>query len=181
MALLKCIECNHDVSEYADKCTNCGCPIDIIKKHINDSKQSEDGKLYTIINGEKKDVTYFVKTILETENFFADPNIDTLAFNLKLMDELDVVTIDFFNAVMECQGAPKEFNGESVKAIRAKRDAKEAKQAALNATKPKCPHCQSTNISKISGTERAVSVIGLGILSNKINKSFKCKSCGYTW
>lgn len=46
---------------------------------------------------------------------------------------------------------------------------------------PKCPHCKSTNIAKISGTERAASIIGLGIFSKKINKSFKCKDCGYTW
>ena len=46
---------------------------------------------------------------------------------------------------------------------------------------PTCPHCQSTNIAKISGTERAASIIGLGIFSKKINKSFKCKDCGYTW
>ena len=46
---------------------------------------------------------------------------------------------------------------------------------------PKCPHCQSTNIAKISGTERAASIIGLGVFSKKINKSFKCNNCGYTW
>ena len=46
---------------------------------------------------------------------------------------------------------------------------------------PKCPHCKSTNIAKISGTERAASIIGLGIFSKKINKSFKCEDCGYTW
>ena len=47
--------------------------------------------------------------------------------------------------------------------------------------KPKCPHCHSTNIKPISGTERAVSIIGLGIFSKKINKSFKCLDCKYTW
>lgn len=46
---------------------------------------------------------------------------------------------------------------------------------------PKCPICGSTNINKITGTERAVSVIGFGIFSKKINKSYKCKHCGYTW
>ena len=56
-----------------------------------------------------------------------------------------------------------------------------AKQRSIQSSKPKCPHCQSTNIAKISGTERSMSVIGLGILSKKINKSFKCKNCGYTW
>ena len=47
--------------------------------------------------------------------------------------------------------------------------------------KPKCPTCSSTNIKKIGTGERAVSVAVLGIFSKKINKSFKCKNCGYTW
>lgn len=46
---------------------------------------------------------------------------------------------------------------------------------------PKCPHCHSTKIKPISGTERAASVLGLGILSKKLNKSFKCLDCKYTW
>ena len=37
MSLLTCIECNHEVSEYADKCPNCGCPIDVIKNNKNKS------------------------------------------------------------------------------------------------------------------------------------------------
>lgn len=47
--------------------------------------------------------------------------------------------------------------------------------------KPKCPTCGSINIEPISGTERMISVIGLGILSKKIGKSFKCLDCKYTW
>lgn len=45
----------------------------------------------------------------------------------------------------------------------------------------KCSYCNSTNVHKISGTERAVSIVGLGIFSKKINKSFKCKNCGGTF
>ena len=47
--------------------------------------------------------------------------------------------------------------------------------------KPKCPTCSSTNVQKIGTGERVVSVAMLGIFSKKINKSFKCKNCGYTW
>lgn len=54
---------------------------------------------------------------------------------------------------------------------------KQAKQD----TKPHCPHCNSTNISKIGAGERAASIAVLGVFSKKINKSFKCKDCGYTW
>lgn len=46
---------------------------------------------------------------------------------------------------------------------------------------PKCPTCSSTNIEKIGGIERGASIAVWGIFSKKINKSFKCKSCGYTW
>ena len=47
--------------------------------------------------------------------------------------------------------------------------------------KQKCPNCHSTNIKAITGTERVMSIIGLGIFSKKINKSFKCLNCKYTW
>lgn len=50
-----------------------------------------------------------------------------------------------------------------------------------NQNKPKCPTCSSNNVQKIGTGERAVSVAMLGIFSKKINKSFKCKNCGYTW
>ena len=46
---------------------------------------------------------------------------------------------------------------------------------------PKCPTCQSTNIRKMSGVERGVSIYTFGIFSKKINKTFKCQNCGYTW
>lgn len=46
---------------------------------------------------------------------------------------------------------------------------------------PKCPTCGSTNIRKMSGVERGASIATLGIFSKKINKTFKCGNCGYTW
>ncbi len=46
---------------------------------------------------------------------------------------------------------------------------------------PECPTCHSKNIQRISGVERGASVVMLGLFSKKINKSFKCKNCGYTW
>ncbi len=46
---------------------------------------------------------------------------------------------------------------------------------------PKCPTCGSTNIRKIGTGERAASVIGFGILSRKINKTWKCNNCSHTW
>lgn len=56
-----------------------------------------------------------------------------------------------------------------------------AQQAAAEAAKPKCPTCGSTNVKLISGGERAASIIGFGIFSKKIGKSYKCLNCKYTW
>lgn len=46
---------------------------------------------------------------------------------------------------------------------------------------PKCPTCGSLNVRHISGGERVASVGFFGILSKKINKTFKCCNCGCTW
>lgn len=48
-------------------------------------------------------------------------------------------------------------------------------------SKPHCPHCHSTNIKSISGLSRGTSIAIWGIISKKINKSFECNNCGYTW
>ena len=45
----------------------------------------------------------------------------------------------------------------------------------------KCPSCSSVNVRKIDFVERAGSVAVFGLLSKKIGKSFKCRTCGYTW
>lgn len=50
-----------------------------------------------------------------------------------------------------------------------------------NDNTPRCPHCKSTNIKSISGLNRGASIAMWGIFSKKINKSFECKQCGYTW
>nr|DAT08931.1 MAG TPA: Transcription factor S-II (TFIIS) [Bacteriophage sp.] len=52
-------------------------------------------------------------------------------------------------------------------------------QELLN--KPKCPTCGSTNIKKMGGIERGASIAAFGLFSKKINKTFKCCNCGYTW
>lgn len=52
-------------------------------------------------------------------------------------------------------------------------------QELLN--KPKCPTCGSTNIKKIGSIERGASIWAFGIFIKKINKTFKCGNCGYTW
>lgn len=46
---------------------------------------------------------------------------------------------------------------------------------------PKCPTCGSTLVKRLSVVNRGASVAVWGVYSNKFNKSFECKNCGYTW
>lgn len=46
---------------------------------------------------------------------------------------------------------------------------------------PKCPTCGSVNIKPITASERVTSIVGLGIFSKKINKTYKCLNCKCTW
>ena len=46
---------------------------------------------------------------------------------------------------------------------------------------PRCPTRHSTKIKKIGAFERMASVGFWGPFSKKINKTFKCENCGYTW
>lgn len=156
-----CSECKNKISDKAGICPHCGCPV-----IINPEKPRE----YSTVNGVEYDVTDIVELVLNEKTY--NDSLYTIQLIRKLMD---ISLAANYSLLIEKTGhAPKVFDCE--------------KQSDFNnrfrqqqASAPKCPHCQSINISKISGTERAVSVIGLGLLSKKINKSFKCKSCGYTW
>lgn len=50
-----------------------------------------------------------------------------------------------------------------------------------NDNTPRCPHCKSTNIKSISALNRGASIAMWGVFSKKINKSFECLNCKYTW
>lgn len=172
MSLIVCSECGNNVSEFADKCPNCGCPIEIIKRNLK-TEDEIDGHLYTIINGEKKDVTYFVNAILSGD--YRKDTDSLITFYKKVRDDLNISRNDLFiELVEECNGVPKEFNCESMTDFH-------NRQQSIQSSKPKCPTCGSTNIQKISATSKALGAIGFGLLSKTARSQFKCNKCGYKW
>ena len=76
--LLKCTECGHDVSDKAEKCPNCGCPVSEIVKCLQNSEEdngddisdihseSEDSEnsIFCNINGKRTNITW-IKDIIE--------------------------------------------------------------------------------------------------------------------
>lgn len=94
----------------------------------------------------------------------------------------------FYNKLdneIDCSAVKKRKYWESPEGVEEQNKRQDRWYAERNsqkfATEPKCPTCRSANIHKISTGERMVSVGVLGLFSKKINKSFKCNVCGYTW
>lgn len=53
MALIKCPECNHDISDQALFCPHCGLPFNKEKKSIEETPADKDGALLCTFNGRK--------------------------------------------------------------------------------------------------------------------------------
>lgn len=49
MALIKCSECGCDVSEKASVCTKCGCPIEVTKQVIENTKKKKKKRTIIIV------------------------------------------------------------------------------------------------------------------------------------
>ena len=69
--LIECTECGHKVSDKADKCPECGCPMEDILKclrekeiYITDDKEMNDSMLICNINGKRADVAW-IKDIID--------------------------------------------------------------------------------------------------------------------
>lgn len=66
MALIKCPECGREISEYADKCISCGCPMDKIKEllgkriaipiNANSNDDFSHSELYKTLNYKEKPI-----------------------------------------------------------------------------------------------------------------------------
>lgn len=100
-------------------------------------------------------------------------------------DELSIIEDissddDFLNAMIDLKEKdPIEFQ---LKMSQFKTQVQQQESVKTqNDNTPRCPHCKSTNIKSISGLNRGASIAMWGIFSKKINKSFECKQCGYTW
>lgn len=160
MSLLKCPECGKEISEYADKCSNCGCPVEISK---------HDRYTVTLTNGGKSKIKVISKLreLLKLDLAQAKDIVD----NCKIIkSNISLQEAEYIKKEVEVLGGQVEITPYT-----------KVQDTQINMSLPKCPTCHSTNIKKIGTGERVASVVGLGILSKKINKTWKCCNCGYTW
>ena len=178
MSLIKCIECGNEVSEFADTCPKCGCPVIISKNNnkINTHKIFISG-LKDVSEDREYDLTDFDKMVDEKtlQNGSEISRILIQKYGVKWTDAFLISDIIAFNN----NQIPTDYN-EALEKMRASNRARIERAEASN---PKCPMCGSTNISKISTLSRASSIVGFGILSKKIGKQWQCNNpkCKHMW
>lgn len=153
--LIECPECKKEISDKSSVCIHCGYPIQNVESNI------------CLINSVSYDLSNELKMVLENE---PKTKIIVNLRNKYGMSLQDAVTM--YDILNNTKKIPNEFSCETVQ--------QQLEKVKLSNI-PHCPTCNSTNIEKIGGIERGASVAMWGIFSKKINKSFKCKSCGYTW
>lgn len=162
MSLLKCPECNNGVSEYAEKCPVCGCPINIIKKNydINSIKYSVKIKAYP--NNNKIEI---VSKVMKITSF-------KIAQAKDIVDNYKIIKYNItFQEAEHIKQEIEVFGGE-VDIIPYTKE-----QASL----PKCPTCHSTNIEKISTGKKIKGSLLFGVLSSDVRNTMHCKNCGAKW
>lgn len=185
MFIVVCPECGKQLSQYAEMCPGCGFPI---KKFITEHNFTDLDKamicpkcahIYRSIGAAILKCRYCNTDLVQTDIEKGDwmhyvHNISD--------DEIESKKIELAK-----QYGANQFNEEAYKERLKKRDEELAVFINSSPVKsvqqniPKCPTCGSTNIQKIGTAERVTSVLGLGLFSKKINKTYKCKNCGLTW
>lgn len=143
------------MGDIVKKCNKCGrfcvCSDD---DYLVDGYKGCDGLM--VDTGIRFDDYLVISKISEDDNFLQ------AMIDLKEKDPIEYqLKISQFKTQVQQQEAIKKQQSEQ--------------------SKIQCPYCKSTNVKKISGTERVASVAMMGIFSKKINKSFKCNACGGTF
>lgn len=150
--LINCPECNKEISDKAETCSNCGYRLP---------------KPEPIINGVYCPSCLYshIKTSMEICPYCNVRYKDSISGTC---EEVDNYTTNH----PELKEFP-EFNEEAYN--------KRINYVPSNYYTPHkvtCPYCQSTNTTKISTLSKAGSVALFGIFSQKVKKQWHCNKCG---
>lgn len=179
MSLVKCPECGKEISEKAILCPMCGYPIKEESEKSSSKSPSTTGMNVCPKCG---------KFIIAKQNCpdCGTNMIDCNCTEAKWTDMLINGTLDKWEKQMRTKYvlSSDEFDSNLYKdRITDEKKENTYYDNLINNAESTlcCPTCNSTNVKSISGLNRVASVAMLGIFSKKINKSFECKNCGYTW
>lgn len=182
MALINCPECNHQISDKAQSCPNCGYPlIEISNSNISETNNSENQNYCVIFNRlgqpNKIDIIKMVRQIgnydLKTAKDIVDFPPSVIIKNISQQDAKDVQKkLDLLGAVVSIE---KLESSEGQNNYKQEMEIKKI----LNNNKDdtvRCPRCGSASVTT---GQRGFSLLTGFLGSNKtVNR---CGQCGYSW
>lgn len=172
MSLIICPECSGKVSDKANMCPHCGYPI-----NENLNVQKSNNILYNLRFIKAKSKVIAISKISK----ITKESVEDIK---KIVDNCEIFlsNIDINKAYIVKQALQKDNIEVKIEDISGTEIFESSIQnTVIDDNIPKCPTCGSTNIRKILGTKKAASIIGFGILSNNISKTFECLNCKYKW
>ena len=174
MALIKCPECGKEISDKSNQCIHCGYPL-IIKN------EQKIPNCITEIDGIQYDYADILNLINNKQYYDA-------YFRMRKICKLSIKNnMNLLEYMIENYKAPDKYNiieytkQEEEECFKSLSKLENIKNQQQTTNIPKCPTCGSSNIHKMGAGERTASILGFGILSKKINKTWKCNNCGHTW
>lgn len=173
-----CPNCNEVVGDSAEQCFNCKYSFKYGRIFLKDDKVTAQDIVNEINSPLSSDkIFYTLKKYIDESKF--DEALLYIQDNFNCNQDIARETLDLYRE--QIYDKIKKSILDAVASLTPEQLAYNNAVARESLNKPTCPTCSSTNVQKIGTGERAVSVAMLGIFSKKINKSFKCKNCGYTW
>lgn len=184
MAIVVCPECNNYVSQYAETCPKCGFPI---KSFMTDQGLFDTKKLmicpkcaHTYAGfGNDSDPIYIKCKFCSTN--IVQTDLEWLTYSkIYYENNYNILEEKLANQYGNNQFSQEAYEHRLAMIQQENKDQNKRNiQVDQVPQKPQiiCPYCNSTNIKKLSFTKKAISIGGLGILSNKIGKQWHCNNC----
>lgn len=200
MALIKCIECNKEISSFAETCPYCGCPASYQKQHgqdgedlnsiilQNDAKLKDQEKWNSILDLVKQKRGQ--EALDEAKKI---TNRNTTAFNIvmKMMDTKEVPTEFIIRELPDQLLDPIKKEVPKSTAPPTTRPCK-ACNKTISVKAEKCPHCGeptgvrvcprcgSTDVVILDAVSKAVSMALFGVFSvNTVRSKYECWTCHF--
>lgn len=102
---------------------------------------------------------------------------------LKLLNQFSINPDNSLKAINKSEEYKKEMAVQNAERAKKKQEEQRMQeylqQRSHQPNVPHCPTCGSTNVQKISGMKRWLSVGLFGLASSDVGKTMVCKKCGY--
>lgn len=187
MALIKCPECEIEISDKAASCPHCGFPV---SSHIKSENTQNYIHFYWV--GRAGDSIRKTTVCLDSQPILTmkcaskesvpvsgkSHTVDLYQGKHHLLSEQVTIEDNSDHIVFAYKETAGLTHAKLVKANVPDSEFFEDKKKKFT---PKCPTCGSQNTHKISMTSKVFAFEMVGFASNSVGKTFKCKNCGYTW